>query len=621
MTQQSNPTLVKRFSTCGNESTARRLLIIDSNIQGMKGHFLELAMVIADAAYRLGYAPSLATSQQFAEHQSQFTNIRIEPVFSCTKVRRWSLAPHGYSRLRRDLFAQPIGGTLPERLLQKLIDHLHGDSPRKVLETTKLELIALLERFRPAPLDHILFSTADDFVLLIASAALSDLPTLHNCKISFLWHNPVTFGRACETIAPGKREQQTRDQLCYCLTALKHHQVQFFSTTEELRFQYESQILPKHWTAVEYPIRGAFRPTTRDMPVNPAAIENLTTTIDPINKTGDSHSNPLRVICGGGQRSEKGANQLGGLIDLLWDPFLKNGRTTLGLQLDENTAKKLADRVPQQNPNASEFFNPLEISKSSLNAKDYLQWIRSADVGLFLYDSRRYYTRCSGVLIEMIACGKPVIVPAGCWLSRQIATANNNYLMDIYSQSDSQAKPLLQPTPLSTRQSNACIITLQTTSTAQVLRFKVKNATSHSYIAIELATQALSGVKKTRLHVLELINGECRLLLRRTGYAHGEPEKTQIVAWSPYGERGLVLSSLESKPIAEPDATLPETAIGIAFARMEDLPACIDEITKHYDSYISEVLKFQPKWAEQHSGDQFVAKLFQSIPQPTLSEC
>jgi len=620
MSQQNNPDLVERVPICDNGSAARRLLIVDSNIQGMKGHFLELAMVIAEAASRIGYDSCLATSQELAEHQPQFTKIRIDPVFSCTKVRKWSLAPHGHSRLRRDLFAEPIGGTLLDRLRQKLVDHLHGDSPRKVLQTTKRELVSLLERFNPTPRDHILFSTTDDFVLLIASAAFNDLPALRNCKISFLWHNPVTSGRACETIAPGKREQQTKNQLCDCLTALKDHRVQFFSTTEELRFQYESQILPKQWTAVEYPIRGAFRPACNDMPGNDSTLENHTTAADSINNTTASHSKPLRVICGGGQRSEKGANQLGSLIDLLWAPFLTTGRATLGFQLDKNTAKKLAARLPQQNSNALTSINPLEISKSSLNAEEYLDWIRSADVGLFLYDSRRYYTRCSGVLIEMLACGKPVIVPAGCWLSRQIATANNNYLKLLLARSDTQANRLLQPTPLAIRRANARVVQLQTASTTQILTFQVDNATSHSYIAIEIATQSLSAGEKTRWHVIELIDGECRLLLRRNDNAQGETQKAQMRVWSPYGEQGLIVSSIKSQLLPESDATVTETAIGIAFARMEDLPACVDEIATHYDSYAGEVMKFQPQWVEQHSGDQFVAKLFRSMSQSKCSK-
>ena len=51
--------------------------------------------------------------------------------------------------------------------------------------------------------------------------------------------------------------------------------------------------------------------------------------------------------------------------------------------------------------------------KHPLSPEDYIDYIRQAGVGLFLYDSRRYFARCSGVLVEMLASGVPVIVPAG----------------------------------------------------------------------------------------------------------------------------------------------------------------------------------------------------------------
>jgi hypothetical protein len=38
-----------------------------------------------------------------------------------------------------------------------------------------------------------------------------------------------------------------------------------------------------------------------------------------------------------------------------------------------------------------------------------------------LYDADQYYARCSGVMVEMLKAGVPVIVPAACWMAEQIA--------------------------------------------------------------------------------------------------------------------------------------------------------------------------------------------------------
>ena len=48
-----------------------------------------------------------------------------------------------------------------------------------------------------------------------------------------------------------------------------------------------------------------------------------------------------------------------------------------------------------------------------------------------VYDSERYYARCSGVLLEMLCAGVPVIVPAGSWLAAQIADENQRWLEDV----------------------------------------------------------------------------------------------------------------------------------------------------------------------------------------------
>jgi hypothetical protein len=66
-----------------------------------------------------------------------------------------------------------------------------------------------------------------------------------------------------------------------------------------------------------------------------------------------------------------------------------------------------------------------------LPSEAYLQLVRGADVGLFLYDSARYYGRCSGVLVEMLCSGIPVAVPAGCWLSDEISSPLQAHLFQL----------------------------------------------------------------------------------------------------------------------------------------------------------------------------------------------
>ena len=65
-----------------------------------------------------------------------------------------------------------------------------------------------------------------------------------------------------------------------------------------------------------------------------------------------------------------------------------------------------------------------------------------ADVGLFLYNPQRYVARCSGVLLELLIRGVPVVVPQGCWLSDQLDLAGGNGSIG-YSYSSTNQIPAL----------------------------------------------------------------------------------------------------------------------------------------------------------------------------------
>ena len=68
----------------------------------------------------------------------------------------------------------------------------------------------------------------------------------------------------------------------------------------------------------------------------------------------------------------------------------------------------------------------LEVMTSDLSTEAYHRWLDTADLGLFLYEPHRYKARCSGVLLEMLGRGVPVIVPDGCWLAEQVRKAGGH---------------------------------------------------------------------------------------------------------------------------------------------------------------------------------------------------
>ena len=63
----------------------------------------------------------------------------------------------------------------------------------------------------------------------------------------------------------------------------------------------------------------------------------------------------------------------------------------------------------------------VECIVEPLDSKDYYSILLHADVVLLPYSPELYHARTSGIFAEAIAFGKPVIVPEGTWMERQIA--------------------------------------------------------------------------------------------------------------------------------------------------------------------------------------------------------
>ena len=79
----------------------------------------------------------------------------------------------------------------------------------------------------------------------------------------------------------------------------------------------------------------------------------------------------------------------------------------------------------------------------NLSTQAYHAWLDTADVGLFLYEPDRYVARCSGVLLEMLARGIPVIVPDRCWLAEQVRLAGGHRSIGFIYQDRSEIPDLL----------------------------------------------------------------------------------------------------------------------------------------------------------------------------------
>lgn len=591
-----------------------RLLIIDPNIEGLEGHFLELAAVISKAASVHSTETHLATSARFDKTTIPDSCVKIIPTFSCTKIRRWSLAPHGNSFVHRDFDGIPVGGNTVQRLTQLFVDRLHGLRPEQVLLKTSREIINLLKRFEPHVDDQILFSTSDDFMLLIAAAALKKYATNKCLRIGFLNHAPIQAGRACETAKTTSRCDESIKQLDNCLKVLGGHRLRFFATTIELCAQLNGVAQRDLWQPVDYPIRDDFMPMQQiaDSPegtrVRTAGNPSGGRSHISARLSGSGERLPLRAVCGGALRSEKGRRGLRSVVKSLLNDHLVEGRWRLGLQMSEQEARRLLPKKNRQSnsPNDEKSL-PFDLAGPCLDIATYISWIKSADVGLFLYDARRYYTRCSGVLVEMLACGKPVIVPAGSWMSRQIAKENFEYLKSLSNEfQEMEAVKLPQRSKLPTRYRKSIELKASYSGRVSIFTIRVVNADDNSYLAVEVSGNLACG-SQDRWHYLEIERGHCRLLVQHDSIDCNE---VRLKLWSPFGEAGLKLESVGVQYASCITEHIKPNALGISFARLSDLPVCFTEIETHIEDYQQSAKKHAFLWRKKHSGEEFLKKLY-----------
>jgi glycosyltransferase involved in cell wall biosynthesis len=566
----------------------KRLILIDPQVSGFEGHFFELASVIGIASIKKGFEPHLIVHNDLPTPANMPVDFVVHRTFSHMKLHKWSLHPEGRSTIDRDLSGAPNGPSVVGRARQFVRDRIHGVRPERMLNDTSDELAGQLNRLKPTSDDLLLASTCDDFTLLaIASAFTKHAPT-RPLNLSLLWHMPFQKGREAEFDNGWKAIPHLKRQIDKCTACLSSHNLRFFATTFEIKEILNAATSSDLWKAIDYPIRSDFAPLV---------AKNTT--------------RPYRVLLGGAQRPEKGKRDLPLAVSMLWPDYLKPGNWSIILQANADYAASLMpNRMKGISDKASDArLAPLVIKPSKLSPEEYLHLIKSADVGLFLYRSRKYYARCSGVLLEMLACGIPVVVPAASWLSRQIAPLVYEHLDLMHRENGMEAvanllinKPL--PSCPGTEDTYRCELR-QDSGLLVTLSFT--NATHASYVAVEVQTEfhdRLSTCKETR--ILELGSGfPTRLLLR----SKPRQKAVKLKFFSPFGEKHLVLQSAQLSASAAQFGASPTGAVGIIFNGFNDLPRCFAELDDCLSHYSASAVRNADSWRAKHCGDSFVEKL------------
>ncbi|MEM1226491.1 MAG: hypothetical protein AAGJ40_12390 [Planctomycetota bacterium] len=409
--------------------------MFEDNVRCIGGHYWEMADLLAQGAQQHGYETHIAVNLKWSRRSHGHFH-EIYPVFDVRRMNHWSIGDGGNSTTQRDRRGKPIGATRRERLSQHLRDRLSraDRNPAGMLRRWSDSFLRAFKQWQPRQHDHILINTCDDFVMLALADAIESLGPIEPLQLSLLFHFPLTI--SANNDQPSDRYGR---QVLECMDRMHPHRIRLCATTDALASQMRANGLPT--STAPYPTRAG-RARSR-------CSRDLLTS---------SPSQRLRIVMAGMPRPEKGRRNLRGLLTKLHsDPTCRN-ECCISLQLPTKRWKRLIpselhsliahQRDPQTtmpgagSANAAGHF--IEVKEDKLSTSAYHDWIDSSDIALFLYEPERYTARCSGVLLEMMIRGVPVLVPGRCWLADQVAAAGPQQVGMLFDHVDQVPERLAQ---------------------------------------------------------------------------------------------------------------------------------------------------------------------------------
>ena len=536
-----------------------KFVLIDHSLKNLGGHHYPYAYSVLEAAQHLGWQPILATNRSFAEQSTLPGSWRVHTLFAHASYSRYTLDTqamnHGWRPLRRWWHS---------RMRARLAADFAQDCTR-------------LFELEPLTEDDVVFAAT---VSELDLAGLTHFLGHSTVGIDCDWHAQFHFGlfegREPDYAAQTAAAAAMRASLEKSLWQSARQRIYLFCTTEQLSAQYR-QLDVAPFATLPYPVHALFRPRAA-----PATAR-------------------LRIACLGHSRREKGYRELPQILRQLWGDWFGPGRAQLVLQTHRGRQQRalkilVAELASTHTTDAPDALasKALDFADFPLPLERYAELLCGADIGLLLYDATRYYARCSGVLLEMLCAGIPVLVPAGGWLAAQIESENQRYLDEIATQA-APAVPFPADGLFSIPEGGrSLLLTCQWNPAAnagEYLRLELEclDATGTPKRAAAIVGARQSGLPVRCLFRVAPGSHRVRALLSNAWQQGTAPAVS--VEWS----------TLQTAP--------PLGALGLTIAEAREIPRLLQELLEHFDHYRQRTRAHAAAFAEAHSGNQVLAGL------------
>jgi len=559
-----------------------KFVLIDHSMRDLGGHYYTYASCVLPAAERAGLQPVLAMHRDFRDLGALPPSWQSHAVFR-NKSYSQRYVDTGGSHGAIGVWWSRTRSKWRARERQRLAESFAEDCA------------TLFSKIRLSAGDHVFFASASEIDLDGLAMFLRRAPAEYRrIHWHLQFHLGIFEGRDPDYAEQRPRREFMREIFRHALARAPEHHIHLYCTTRELSAQYEYlDVGPFH--TLPYPVHPLFL-----LPTAP--------------KTA---SDSVRIACLGHSRREKGYRELPIVVRKLWNDYLSKGRAQLVMQTRRRDLRRALDATVSD-LGAHSATPPVVYAPFPLDLERYAELVRSSDVGLLLYDSTRYYSRCSGVLLEMLSAGVPVIVPGGCWLSEQIHDENQRHLRDIAA----HGTPLKEistgsvtwrsgaeanGTAISfTNVATSCEFDLAPDARSLLLSLQwLKPSTRGTYAHVELEQLDAQGKQVTTFAAI-IGPGSEPSAVYSLFHLHESAHRARLEWRNAWDDGVITVNGVECRLYRE---HYPAGSVGLTAANMDQSGELLGDVLLHMDHYRKRSSTFAARCAEYFNADQIVARL------------
>ena len=571
----------------------KKFIILDSNIKNYSGHFYRYALHCLRAAEKRGYETILATNKAcsidelppntFPAYTYSMEHYR-GLLYSILRIT--DMTPKALHAIAKVLVPSATDGILINLLLRKDAHH----TATFAAETS--ELFANLQLRR----DDVVFLPSSSFV---EASAIYD----------YLGKNPRHAAKWCFMF---------RIQLSSILShmhALTPYHARLLraafaklprSSRARTHFYTDSDQIARDYNLI---VPGLFKVVPIPHTASKSAVPRKSDTIT--------------VSYMGQARAQKGYHHLPGIIEGLRGDYLEKNRMRFVIQSSVGGAFSVREPLVEKAAVQLQKFDPkqVELVIDSMSDAAYQKMLSGSDIALMPYEPVGYFAQSSGICAEALACGTPVVVPGGCWLSRQFARAVYEY-HDGFGKSppleDHAADGLGMRGWLRPKTPGSAGLLLDGVTPSADFNLPARAAT-------HLRVKAVFGDSNTapffRVHVAQKAE-DGRILTERTSvldavslpyatclFPLGKDAESLLVSIRHVAVGTVLDLGVVKTALFDEDPSSPLSAVGMIYGTVESIRDCLRNIADNYDHYQETARAFSDSYYEKHNADALIGAL------------